>query len=148
MTHHLSELSPELGATYADHYDDVVITVDAEKLHQLALELREIGFDRLGFVTAVDTGDDFELVYRVTSRRLSASAFVKARVGRDSASVASLCDVWPAANWHEREAFDLFGITFDGHPDLRRILLPDEFVGHALRKDYKNPNTIRRPDYI
>ena len=138
----------ELDARIADHFDDVVIEVSAVNLPQLAVELKAIGFDRLGMVTAVDWGDEFEMVYRVTSRSLSASAFVKTRIGRDDAHIASLCDVWSAANWQEREVFDLFGIDFVGHPDMRRILLPEEWPGWPLRKDYDDPNVISRPDYI
>ena len=145
---HLGELSPELGAEISEHHDDVIVCVPADKVRQCAEELLDMGFDRLGMVTAVDYGDEFELVYRMTSRLLSAGAFVKARVARDVARVDSLCGVWPAANWQEREVFDLFGIEFEGHPDLRRILLPDDFAGSPLRKDYSNPNVIRRPDYI
>jgi NADH-quinone oxidoreductase subunit C len=132
----------------SDHFEDVVIDVAADNLLRLALGLREIGFDRLGMVTAVDLGDDFEMVYRVTSRSLTSSAFVKTRIGRVGPQVASLCEVWPAANWQEREVFDLFGIDFVGHPDMRRILLPEEWPGWPLRKDYDDPNVIRRPDYI
>lgn len=145
---HLGELSTGLGAEISEHHDDVVICVPAENLSQCAQELCDMGFDRLGMVTAVDYGEEFELVYRMTSRALSAGAFVKARVPREVASVDSLCGVWPAANWHEREVFDLFGIDFVGHPDLRRILLPEDWPGSPLRKDYENPNIIKRPDYI
>jgi NADH-quinone oxidoreductase subunit C len=145
---HLSELSPELGAEISEHHDDVLIVVSPEHLLQCAQELKTMGFDRLGFLTAVDTGDEFEMVYRMTSRSLSAGAFVKCRVARGVAQVDSLCGVWAAANWHEREAWDMFGINFVGHPDLRRILLPDEWQGWPLRKDYDDPNVIRRPDYI
>jgi NADH-quinone oxidoreductase subunit C len=126
----------------------VIIDVAAENLLQTARELREIGFDRLGMVTAVDLGDDFEMVYRVTSRSLSCSAFVKVRIGRAEPQVASLCEIWPGANWQEREVWDMFGIDFAGHPDMRRILLPEEWPGWPLRKDYDDPNVIRRPDYI
>ncbi len=64
---------------------------------------------------------------------------VRVTVARDGGRVPSVCDVWPAAEWHEREAYDLLGVSFDGHPDLRRILCPDDWVGHPLRKDYEFP---------
>ncbi len=64
---------------------------------------------------------------------------IRVRVPREGGHVPSVADVWPTANWHEREAFDLLGVTFDGHPDLRRILCPDDWVGHPLRKDYEFP---------
>jgi NADH-quinone oxidoreductase subunit C len=148
IRHHLSELSTELEVRVSDHFEDVVIEVAPDKLEQLGRELLAIGFDRLGMVTAVDYGEQFEMVYRVTSRSLSSSAFVKTRIPRTEPSIATLCDVWPAANWQEREVFDLFGIDFVGHPDMRRILLPAEWPGWPLRKDYDDPNVIRRPDYI
>jgi NADH-quinone oxidoreductase subunit C len=148
LNHHLAQLTSGLDARISDHFDDVVIEILPLNLLQLASELRDIGFDRLGMVTAVDLGDEFEMVYRMTSRALSASAFVKARIGRVDAHIASLCDVWPAANWQEREVWDLFGIDFVGHPDMRRILLPEEWPGWPLRKDYDDPNVIHRPDYI
>jgi len=117
-------------------------------LLETAGELKELGFDRLGMVTAIDRQEWFTLVYRLTSRSLSAAVFLKTRVPRDDAHLHSLCRVWPAANWQEREVFDLFGIVFDDHPDLRRILLPEDWVGFPLRKDYEDERLIRRPDYI
>jgi len=148
LAYHLAGLSQGLDAKIAEHFDDVVITLPAEHLLAAALELRDLGFDRLGMVTAVDWGDDFEMVYRIMSRSMSSSAFVKTHIGRAEARIDSLCEVWPAANWQEREVFDLFGIEFTGHPDLRRILLPDEWPGWPLRKDYEDANVIKRPDYI
>jgi NADH-quinone oxidoreductase subunit C len=148
LEYHLAELSPDLCADISEHFDDVVIVVTPEKLHQAAEELLTIGFDRMGMVTAVDFPDCIELVYRLTSRSLSAGALVKTRIGRDGAHAVSLTDIWPSANWQEREVYDMFGVVFDGHPDLRRILLPDEWVGWPLRKDYEDPNIIKRPDYI
>ena len=62
--------------------------------------------------------------------------------------VASLASIWPAADPQEREIFDLFGVVFDGHPNLKRIFLPEDFEGHPLRKDFESPNLIRRPDFI
>jgi NADH-quinone oxidoreductase subunit C len=148
MEHHLGELSPDLEASISEHHDDVVIVIAPGKLLQAAGELKVIGFDRLGMVTAVDYDSEFELVYRLTSRSLSASALVKSRVPRREPVIASLCSVWPSANWQEREVWDLFGIEFAGHPDLRRILLPEEWPGWPLRKDYDDPNVIKRPDYV
>lgn len=148
LQHRLAELSPVLAPQFSEEFGDAVIGVEQSKVLETARELKEIGFDLLGIVTAVDRGDHFTMVYRLRSRSLSCAIFVKADLPRDDARVDSLCDLWPAANWQEREVYDLFGITFDGHPDLRRIMLPEEFVGHPLRKDYDNPRVIRRPDYI
>ncbi len=78
----------------------------------------------------------FALVYHLTSTRLLHRLRVKSRVPEDDPTIASLSGLWPGANWLERETYDLYGIHFKGHPDLRRIYLYDEFVGHPLRKDY------------
>ena len=144
----LGKLPGWLGLEISEHQDDAMIRVAPEKLHAAAQAMKDIGFDRLGFVTAVDYGDEFELVYRLTSRPHTAGAFLKTRISREEPSVESMCDLWEAANWQEREVWDMFGITFAGHPDLRRILLPEEWAGYPLRKDYNDPNIIRRPDYI
>lgn len=148
LSSRLAELSPRLFPLFSLEFGDAVIGVDLASLYDCALELREIGFERLDMVTAVDRETVFTLVYRLHSRSLSAGLFLKTQVPRDAATAASLVDVWPAAGWQEREVFDLFGIEFSGHPDLRRILLPEDFVGYPLRKDYDNPSVIRRPDYI
>ncbi len=148
LQHRLAELSPVLAPLFSLEFGDAVIGVNRDKLLEIARELRDIGFDRLGMVTAVDRGEFFTLVYRLQSRSLSSALFVKTKVSREDPRVDSLFDVWPAADWQEREVFDLFGIVFEGHPDLRRIVLPDDFEGHPLRKDYDDPRLIRRPDYI
>ena len=144
----LSELSPVLAPHFSLEFGDAVVGIARESLMETALELKEIGFDRLGMVTAVDRDEFFTLVYRLQSRSLSSALFMKTKVPHDDPRVDSLFSVWPAADWQEREVFDLFGIVFDGHPDLRRILLPADFEGHPLRKDYDNPRMIKRPDYI
>ncbi len=144
----LAELSPRLYPLFSLEFGDAVIGVDRDELHATAVELRRIGFDRLGMVTAVDHGEWVVMVYRLQSRSLSAALFVKTQLRPDDLRVASVFDVWPAAHWQEREVYDLFGVEFEGHPDLRRILLPPEFEGHPLRKDFDAPNLIRRPDYI
>jgi NADH-quinone oxidoreductase subunit C len=89
-----------------------------------------------------------EMVYDLMSMRPAAGGglwqnggeiAIRVRVPRTGGHVASVADLWPTANWHEREAFDLFGVTFDGHPDLRRILCPDDWVGYPLLRDYEFP---------
>jgi NADH-quinone oxidoreductase subunit C len=144
----LAELSPVLAPHFSLEFGDAVLGIGRDTLIETAREIKEIGFDRLGMVTAVDRDEFFTLVYRLQSRSLSSAIFMKTKVPHDDARVDSLVDVWPAANWQEREVYDLFGVVFEGHPDLRRILLPADFMGHPLRKDYENANMIRRPDYI
>jgi NADH-quinone oxidoreductase subunit C len=78
----------------------------------------------------------FAVVYHLTSTTLLHRLRIKCRVPEDDPTIASLTPVWPGANWLERETYDLYGIQFTGHPDLRRIYLNEEFVGHPLRKDY------------
>lgn len=148
LAQRLTELSPALAPLFSVEFGDAVIGVEAADLLATARQLREIGFDRLGMVTAVDRVDAIELVYRLQSRSLSSGVFMKCRVDANEPRVDSVFDVWPAADWQEREVYDLFGVKFVGHPDLRRILLPEEFVGHPLRKDFDDPSVIRRPDYL
>jgi NADH-quinone oxidoreductase subunit C len=99
--------------------------------------------DHLADLTAVDysaypgdTGPRFEVVYNMISTVYRHRIRLKVRVPEDDPRVDSVSSVWNTANWHERETYDLMGVRFDGHPDLRRILLPEDWVGHPLRKEY------------
>ena len=102
-------------------------------------------FDYLACITAMDNGPvagTMELIYNLTSIPYGHDLMLKTIFARstDQGSlpvIASVAKIWRTADWHEREAFDLMGIHFDGHPDLRRILLPEDWNGHPLRKDYK-----------
>jgi NADH-quinone oxidoreductase subunit C len=97
-------------------------------------------FDTLSLLTGMDyTGGKLGVVYHLASVALGHTIVLKANVTVDNPHVASVASVWRTADWHEREAFDMIGLIFDGHPDLRRILMPDDWVGHPLRKDYKVP---------
>lgn len=145
---HLCAIHPDLCPLFSVEFGDGVLTVEREGFYQAMSDLKDLGFDRFTMVTAVDRMTGFELVYRVKSRSMSAALFVKCMVGRESPVIPSLIDLWPSADWQEREVFDLFGIVFEGHPDLRRILLPEDFEGFPLRKDYADPTLVRRPDYI
>lgn len=92
----------------------------------------------LSFVTAVDRleAGEFEIVYHCYSHPSLQELMLKVRVPRDKPTVPSVTAIWDGANWHEREAYDLFGIIFEGHPNLRRIMMTDDWIGHPLRKDY------------
>ncbi|MDP2183188.1 MAG: NADH-quinone oxidoreductase subunit C [Actinomycetota bacterium] len=148
LREHLCAEYPELCPLFSIEFGDGVLTVECDLVFKAAGDLKDLGFDRLGMVTAVDHGESFEMVYRLTSRSMSAGIFLKCHVPRSNPVTASLVPLWPAALWQEREVFDLFGIHFEGHPDLRRIFLPEDWVGHPLRKDYVDDRMIKRPDYI
>lgn len=96
-------------------------------------------FERVSTVTAVDWFPQeprFELVYHLHSAQRNLRVRLKCRVSGAQPEIESVTSVWRGANWYEREVFDLFGIRFHNHPDLRRIMLPEDFVGYPLRKDY------------
>ena len=102
----------------------------------------DLAFDWLSCVSGVDYPEQGKLcaVYDLRSTRHGHALAVKVYVDRDRPHIPSVMDLWPAADWHEREAYDLLGIVFDGHTDFRRILLPEDWVGHPLRKDYVYPH--------
>lgn len=121
---------------------DPSITVAAERLHEICVFLRndpKLRFDYLQLITGVDWAERIGVVYHLFSYEHQHSIVVKVDLDRGAPKVASIVDVWPAADWHEREAWDMMGIEFEGHPDLRRILLPEDWEGHPLRKDYTPP---------
>jgi len=116
------------------------LVVDKEFLLPLATYLKTtpgLDFDYLTAITAVDYYDYFEVIYQLTSLRRNHSLVVKTRCyGRDNPSLPSVLGLWRGADFQEREIYDLFGISFDGHPNLKRIFLWEGFEGHPLRKDY------------
>ena len=120
---------------------DWTIVVPAARILEIARYLREspeAAFDLCSDVTATDwppRAERFDLVYCLYSIRHRHRLRVKARVA-DNQPIASVTPVWPSSNWLEREVFDMFGIEFTGHPDLRRILMPDDWQGYPQRKDY------------
>ena len=125
-----------------------VLYTSRDALPDVARALRDrpdLAFGLLAELTAADywpTEPRFELVYILVSIANRARLRLKVRLHADDARVATVTDVWPAANWLEREVWDLFGIVFDGHPDPRRLLMPEDWDGYPLRKDY--PVQIRK----
>jgi NADH-quinone oxidoreductase subunit C len=123
--------------------DNVRVVVPAEKLHEVLTYLkRHDGYDMLCDLAGIDylgypdAADRYAVVYALTNTATGGRLFVKTYVNDPDPELPTVTDLWQGADWMEREVFDLFGVTFAGHPDLRRILMPDAFVGHPLRKDY------------
>lgn len=97
-------------------------------------------FDMLSCLTGVDLGEEanaMEVIYHLNSIPNGISLAILVQLDREKPAVSTVMDIWRTADWHEREAYDLLGIQFEGHADLRRILLPNDWEGHPLRKDYK-----------
>lgn len=120
------------------------LLLTCEHLHQYP----DFFFDTLSCISAIDNGADeenrFEVIYHLYSLLHEEQFIIKvyAQIDRDGVpNVPSLNSIWKTADWHEREAYDLMGINFTNHPDLRRILLPADWEGHPLRKDYKEQET-------
>jgi NADH-quinone oxidoreductase subunit C len=123
------------------------IIVPKESLLEVAQYLKNppLVFDNLHCITAVDRKEKMELVYILYSIRERHGVTLKVYLTLEDLNVASLSAIWKSANWLEREVYDLFGIIFSDHPDLRRILNPYDWKGYPLRKDYSNPELIAKP---
>ncbi|MBO2518812.1 MULTISPECIES: NADH-quinone oxidoreductase subunit C [Limnochorda] len=121
-----------------DHW--LEIRTEPSRWVEVATFLRddpELRFDYLALLTGIDRLDDgFEVVVHLNALTSNLRLILRTQVPREEPVCPTLTGVWPGANWHEREAYDLLGIRFEGHPDLRRILLKEDWVGHPLRKDY------------
>lgn len=136
---------------------DSFAMVPAEDWADVCLRIRDDAPLQLGVLislTAVDRPEleAIEIVAHMHSYSKRHSLVLKTRVNRASPEADSIHKVWPAAIWHEREIFDLFGVSFNGHPNLRRLLLPEDWEGHPLRKDYREKDAYRgiptsRPGY-
>jgi NADH-quinone oxidoreductase subunit C len=120
---------------------DFTLYLPADRLVEVATFLRddpELDFAMLSWISGVDClprDPRFEVVYGLLSISQNTRLHLKVQVGEENPRVPTVTGVWPTADWHEREAWDFYGIEFTGHPDLRRILLPDDWVGWPLRKD-------------
>jgi len=123
--------------------DWYTLTVEREELLNLCELIKrepEFEFDYLADLSAVDYLEYMEVVYHLYSYDKQHKLVLKVKIARDDLSVPSVTSIWSTADWHEREAYDLFGIIFQGHPNLKRIFCPDDFSGHAFRKDFALEN--------
>ena len=130
----------ERGVSAGDSW----VTVDSEKIKEALGSLKDDGYRLLVFLTCVDHLADasrawpgrYELVYQLRNYETKDQLRVRAFVDGDPPHIDSVTDLFPPANWDERETYDLFGVVFNDHPELTRILMPDDWVGHPLRRDY------------
>jgi NADH-quinone oxidoreductase subunit C len=146
---YISILQGQFGGQTVKFAGDTALVIERAQIVDVADALRKLGFERLSDITAVDYFPEeeprFHLVYQFTSVSNAAILEVRVPVPGVNPSVATIETVYPNANWRERELFDMFGITFDGHSDLRRILMPHDWQGYPLRKDY--PLGYEEPQY-
>lgn len=140
-------LSTRITATHVE-FSELTVELPREHLRSVCIALRDeapfyfeqlidlCGVDYLEYGNGVWSGPRFAVVYHLLSVRNNHRIRLRAFVDDDLPRIDSVVDIWNSANWYEREAFDLFGIAFDGHPDLRRILTDYGFIGHPFRKDF------------
>lgn len=118
---------------------ELTLTIAEDEIRSAAATVKEAGYNAFQDVTAVDwypNNPRFQLSYHIVSHKYKELLRLRVLVDEANPSVQSITEVWPGANYYEREVFDLFGIRFEGHPNLRRIMMPDDWQGHPLRKDY------------
>jgi NADH-quinone oxidoreductase subunit C len=109
------------------------------------LKTHESAFDSLHCLTAIDRKDRIEVVYVFYSLKNKLKVTLKVNLQNDDLKVESISSLWKSADWFEREVYDLFGVKFMHHPNLKRIMSPDNWQGHPLRKDFSHPNIIKKP---
>jgi NADH-quinone oxidoreductase subunit C len=133
------------GCTVREDAQYPELIIPAEKIREVASELKtnkELGFDYLISLTAVDYKDKFTVVYHIESTKLRLLLVLKTDVtDHEDPSVDTVSTIWTTAGFHEREVYDLFGIKFNGHSDLRRLFMEDDY-GFPLRKDFKDENRV------
>lgn len=134
------ELLPNIEFQAIQGARDVLLVVSREQAHDVLAEAKNnprLQMDFLRDLCGVDyEGDGLEVVYQLWSYKLKHGVTIKSKVPTEDAHIQTASDLWTAANWHERECRDMFGITFDGHPNLVPLLLPDDMLDHyPLRKD-------------
>ncbi len=146
LTTFVQSLVPRALPGVSKQYPEFIILAD--KIHEVAKTLREnpeTNMDYLFCLTAVDRNDGFHMVYHLTSSTFHHTLVLRVILpDKVNPVIITVSDIWRAAEYFEREVFDLFGIRFENHPDMRRLFLEDDWVGYPLRKDYKDSFTLER----
>ena len=152
----LQEIRDRIRPHFPDHLivedlDNADALVVPKEIYRSVAELLksdpELDFDYLEFETCADhPPESIHFVAYFRSLEKEHRIALKVKLDRNFPSLPSLADLWANADWNEREVFDLFGVVFHRHPDLRRLMMPEDWEGHPLRKDYLHPNVVKRPD--
>ena len=119
--------------------EELTLTIEPDDIREAVRKVQVAGYNFLEDVTCVDwypAEPRFQVTYHILSHGMKQRVRLRAFLSSDDPVIDSITNVWPSANFYEREVFDLFGVRFSGHPNLRRIMMPDEWEGHPLRKDY------------
>jgi len=133
------KLKPEALTDARWDRDELTLTIAREEIVAAGFAIQAAGYNFLEDVTAVDwlpASPRFQVSYHILSHTLKERIRMRVMLDELDPTVETITSVWPSANYYEREVFDLFGVRFDGHPNLRRIMMPEEWSGHPLRKDY------------
>ena len=136
----VQELAP--SATFEEGGEWLTVVIDPAEWEGFARQIRftaGLDLDYLFCVTGVDWKTHFTMVYHLVSTVYRHTLVVKAKLDHDDPVISTVSGIWRTAEFHEREAYDLFGVTFIGHPDLRRLFMTDDWKGWPLRKDYEDP---------
>ena len=142
----LSQALPQAAVAEAGGFGPAAVLATAAELPAALESLKALALDGCEDYTALDTGETFTLVlHLVSSADVRVRATLKAPMPKTAPESPSLAARFGIADWYEREIFDMFGSAFNGHPDLRRILLPEDWAGHPLRKDYTDDKMLKRP---
>ncbi len=143
----------EIKSLIVDHFSEAILGEDLsatpnaviikqESIHEVCELLHaneKTYFDQLSCLTGLDNGEEkgtMEVIYNLYSIPYNLHLMLKVEIARDNPSIDTVSDIWKTADWHEREAYDMLGICFNNHPDLRRILMPDDWEGFPLKRDY------------
>jgi NADH-quinone oxidoreductase subunit C len=132
----LKQVLPNSVVSIGLQLNKPLVTVKKDELLNVAQKVKEMGFGHLSVITGVDYKDRFEVIYNFFSYKKKQNLALKVILDHEKPEVDSLTSLWKGADWLERETYDLVGVKFKGHPNLVRILLPDGWIGHPLRKDY------------
>ena len=136
----ISEIAPAATAIEGGEWLNMEVSAaDWKNLAKLMRHTPGLDMDYLFCLTCVDWKTHLTMVYHLTSTSHRQTVVFKVKLDRTQPEVDTVCDIWRTAEFHEREVFELFGVDFKGHPDLRKLILPDDWQGFPLRKDYEDP---------